>query len=90
MENIKHYEAMMKLDLTGDERQKIEAAADRLIGSFAALEGIDAQGAEPLFTVLDARNVLREDAAAKMLPREELLKNAPAREEGYFKVPRTL
>jgi aspartyl-tRNA(Asn)/glutamyl-tRNA(Gln) amidotransferase subunit C len=90
MENIKDYEAMAKLDLPDDERRWISAMADRLLDCFAELSGIDTDGVEPLFTVLDVQNVLREDISNKMLSREELLANAPMQEGGYFQVPRTL
>ena len=36
--------------------------------------------------VLPIRNVMAPDQARASKPREELLENAPAREEGYFRV----
>jgi len=33
---------------------------------------------------------MREDVAVKLLPRDELLANAPEEYDGYFKVPGTL
>jgi len=90
MKNIKDYESMAKLDLPDDERQHISAIADTLIDGFAAISSIDTDGVEPLFTVLDVQNVLREDISMKMLSREELLANAPMQDGGYFQVPKTL
>ena len=90
MENIKKYEAMVKLDLSEPERQLISAAADKLIESFGALSEVNTDGVEPLYTVLDMKNVLREENSKKMISREELLSNAPMQDNGYFQVPRTL
>ena len=90
MKNIKDYEAMAKLDLPDDERRQISAIASRLIDGFAILSSIDIDGVEPLFTVLDVQNVLREDINTKMLSRDELLANAPMQSDGYFQVPKTL
>jgi len=90
MQNIKDYEAMVKLNLPESERQWLSNRADMLLKSFAALEEIDTSGVEPLVTVLDVQNVLREDVSAKMLSRDELLANAPEQYDGYFQVPRTL
>ena len=90
MKSIKNYEAMAKLDLPEAERKWVSDRADMLIDSFNRLSGIDTSGVEPLITVLDLKNVLREDVSVKMLPREELLSNAPEQYEGYFKVPKTL
>ena len=90
MQTIKPYEAMAKLALTETEREELQSRAHRLTESFAALENIDTAGVEPLVTVLDIQNVLREDVSARMMPREELLENAPEQYDGYFQVPRTL
>jgi len=90
MENIKDYETMAKLDLPDAERQKISAMADRLVDSFGALANIDTKGVEPLYTVLDVQNVLREDVCTKTFSREEILANAPMQCDGYFQVPKTL
>jgi len=90
MKNIKDYEAMAKLDLPESERRLASDRADMLIDSFGLLEGIDTSGIEPLITVLDVKNVFREDVGVKMLTREELLVNAPEQYEGYFMVPKTL
>ena len=64
--------------------------ADELLDGFNALAGIDTDGVEPLVTVLDLQNVLREDVGTKMISREELLANAPMQCDGYFQVPKTL
>ena len=90
MKNIKDYESMAKLDLPDDERQRIAAIAARWIDSFGALAGIDTDGVEPLTTVLNVQNVLRDDVCTKMLSRDELLANAPMQNDGYFQVPKTL
>jgi len=90
MENIKNYESMTKLDLPDTERQQISAAIDMLIDGFATLASINTEGVEPLVTVLDVQNVLREDVSMKMISREELLANAPMQSDGYFQVPKTL
>jgi len=90
MTDMKSYEAMVKLNLSGSERVKIEKLADMLAESFKTLENIDVSGFEPLVTVLDMQNVLRDDVASKNISRDELLSNAPEQYGGYFQVPKTL
>ncbi|MCL2401997.1 MAG: aspartyl/glutamyl-tRNA amidotransferase subunit C, partial [Oscillospiraceae bacterium] len=77
MFNIKAYENMSMLDLPADQREQLNACAETLISGFATLETIDADNVEPLVTVLDLHNILREDTAAKLFTREEILSNAP-------------
>ncbi|MBE5948499.1 MAG: Asp-tRNA(Asn)/Glu-tRNA(Gln) amidotransferase subunit GatC [Lachnospiraceae bacterium] len=84
------YENMAKLSLTEDVRQWVIDSFNTLEESFKKLDGIDTEGVEPLFTVLDLKNVLREDASAKFIERDELLSNAPEEYDGYFQVPKTL
>jgi len=90
MLDIREYEAMAMLDLADDEREAIGKRFDALVSSFAALERVDTGGVEPLVTVLGERNTMREDVAAQLLPRDELLAAAPEQYDGFFQVPGTL
>ncbi|MDR1688355.1 MAG: Asp-tRNA(Asn)/Glu-tRNA(Gln) amidotransferase subunit GatC [Clostridiales bacterium] len=90
MENIKDYEALAKLDLPLNERLFISEQADMLINSFEELKNTDTLGAQPLVTVLNIQNILRDDVAVKLVSREELLENAPQQSDGFFQVPKTL
>ena len=90
MIDTKIYEAMAKLNLPETERQWVKDRAEKLMDSFSALENIDTTNTEPLVTVLNIQNVMREDEAKKFITREELLSNAPEQYDGYFQVPKTL
>jgi len=90
MENIKSYEAMAKITLSEDERDWISILGGALTESFNLLEKIDTTGVEPLVTVLDINNVLREDVANKCISREKILATAPGQHDGYFQVPKAL
>ena len=90
MIDIKKYEAMAKLDLSETESRSLSMRIDNLIESFSALENVDTSSTEPLVSVLDITNVLRDDIVKKTITREELLSNAPEQYDGYFQVPKTL
>jgi len=38
----------------------------------------------------DLTNIMREDIVESSLPRDEVLKNAPAQEDGFIKAPRVM
>jgi aspartyl-tRNA(Asn)/glutamyl-tRNA(Gln) amidotransferase subunit C len=38
----------------------------------------------------DLTNIMREDIVEQSLPRDEVLKNAPAQEDGFIKAPRVM
>lgn len=90
MKDIRELEGLAKIELTEEERLKLQKAGGALLASFEALGSIDTRGVEPLVSVLNLTNVLREDVAAKMISREELLSNAPEQYDGYFQAPKTL
>ena len=84
------YEPMAKLSLDSETRAWADDIIARLEGEFSKLESISADGVEPLVTVLDLKNVLREDVSCQIVSRETLLENAPEEYDGYFQVPKTL
>lgn len=88
--DIDIYESMTKILLSESERSEISAQADKLVSSFAALESINTSNVDVLFTVLDIKNVFRDDVAVKEISKETLLSNAPEQYDGYFQVPKTL
>lgn len=90
MQKISEYAVLEKLRLTAEETSQIQAQAKLLEESFSPLESVVTDGIEPLVTVLDLQNVLRDDISHKLLSREELLSNAPQQYNGYFQVPKTL
>ena len=87
---IAEFEAMAMLDLHDDELMAIEKRFAELVKSFDELEHVQTLDIKPLVSVLDIRNILREDITAKIVSREELLRNAPEQYDGYFQVPGTL
>ena len=90
MSKLEKYEPMAKLTLEGEERAWAEKIIERLEGEFNAFDAIDTDGVEPMVTVLELTNVLREDVSAQIVSRGTLLENAPAEYDGYFEVPRTI
>ena len=88
--DTKKYELMAKLDLDEAERQWLKGRMDCLVRDFSALESVDTSGIEPLVTVLDVQNIMREDIVKKWNNREELLCGAPDRHECFFRIPKAL
>ena len=87
MIDISKYEAMAKFNLPSEEAAEIRENVDRLLREFSAISHVDTEGTEPLMTVLDTFNVMREDIPSIYISRDELLENAPAQYDGYFQVP---
>ena len=87
MRDFADYESMAMLELSDAERDLLRKRFDALADGFSVLDAFDTNDVAPLVSVLDLKNVLREDEAKKFLSREELLANAPEQHDGYFQVP---
>jgi len=87
MPDIKKYENMAMLELPDDEREALGERLGAITDSFIDLEQYDTGGIEPLVTVLELCNIMREDIPARLMHRDELLANAPEQQDGYFRVP---
>ena len=90
MIEIKEYEDMAMIETPDIEREILSRRLGALVDGFAAIEKIDADYVTPLVTVLNLNNIMREDVAKKLLPRDEILANAPEHYDGFFQVPGTL
>ena len=90
MRDIREYEAIVMLDLSGDERELLEKKIEALEKGYSELGIIETSNIDPLVTVIDECNIMREDIAQKLFTRDELLENAPERKDGFFKVPGTI
>ena len=89
-EELQTYETMAKINLDTGTREWALKAISELEKDFAQLAYIDTTKIQPLVTVLDAHDVMREDVAMQLVTRDELLERAVEQYDGYFQVPKTL
>ncbi|MBQ3106419.1 MAG: Asp-tRNA(Asn)/Glu-tRNA(Gln) amidotransferase subunit GatC [Eggerthellaceae bacterium] len=83
-------EKLNQLRLTEEqEAETLAFFADRE-ADMAAIEAIDTQNVERMVHVMPLENVLREDVASQPFSREDLQAGAPAADDGYWQVPRTV
>lgn len=59
---------------------------DVILDNFRVLQEVDTEGAPPTGQSAPLETVLREDEPGPSSPKEEVLANAPRREEDYFRV----
>jgi aspartyl-tRNA(Asn)/glutamyl-tRNA(Gln) amidotransferase subunit C len=48
------------------------------------LQKVNTEDIEPSYNVSEEKNITREDEVRSSLPQDEVLKNAPKKEQGYF------
>ena len=78
---------LAKLELSEEEVELFSRQLADILNFVNQMNEVDTEGVEPF--VLDyGQTPMREDIPQPSLPREEIEKNAPEFENGYFVVPR--
>jgi len=90
--DIAHVARLARLSLTEKELENYGRQCADILQHAARVSAVDASGAEPTAHPMALHNVLREDETAleRILDRETVLSQAPAVEDGLFRVPPAL
>lgn len=89
-EDVAHVAKLALLDISDDEVATFTEQLRGVIETAQQMNEVDLEGVEPTHHPLGLSNVMRPDVAAPSLDRDEVLAQAPATEEGRFKVPPAL
>ena len=87
---VRYVAALARLDLTGEEVGQFTSQLNAILGYMDQLNELDTSDVEPTAHVVPLRNVMRDDEAALSLPVDEVLGNAPERDQDHFTVPRII
>jgi aspartyl-tRNA(Asn)/glutamyl-tRNA(Gln) amidotransferase subunit C len=87
---IENLAKLSHLSFSDIERNEIKADLQQMISFIEKLKELDTVGVEPLVHMSDNVNVVRDDVVQGSMSREEALKNAPATDGIYFKVPKVI
>lgn len=89
-DNVLHVAGLARLELSEMEVEKYEVELNDVLKFMDKLNELDTDGIEPTAHVLEINNIFREDIVKESFDVEEILSNAPDREDDYFKVPSIL
>jgi len=89
-EEVRHVASLARLDLTGEEIERFATQLNEVLQAAGKLQQLDTEEVEPTVHVVPVKNVLRKDEVTESLPDDQVLANAPDRQDGYFRVPRIL
>jgi aspartyl-tRNA(Asn)/glutamyl-tRNA(Gln) amidotransferase subunit C len=90
IKDVRHVAILSRLGLNDEEFQKYEKELNDVLNFMEKLNELDTQGVEATSHVLDIHNVFRTDIIEKSLDLEDVLANAPDRDDDCFKVPSIL
>lgn len=89
-DEVAHVASLARLSLTPSELELFTEQLGDVLEHAADVEALDLDDVEPLAHPLPLVNVLRVDEVTPSLDRDEVLSQAPAAEDGQFRVPRIL
>ncbi len=89
-EQVEHIAELARLALTDEEKALYQEQLSAILEYFERLQQLATEAIPPTASVLPLQSVMRADEVKPSPPREDILANAPAAEEGCFEVPAVL
>ena len=87
---VEHVAQLARLKFKEEQLEMFMHQMNNILEYFDKLQDLDTRGIEPTSHVVIMNNVFRNDAAEELFDKDLLLKNAPAKEKGCFKVPKVI
>ena len=89
-DEVAHVASLARLSITDDELTTFTDQLCVVLETAAQLNALDLDDVEPMAQPYPLANVLRTDEIVPSLNRDEVLAQAPAAEDGRFRVPPAL
>ncbi len=88
--DVEYLGNLARISLTEDEKTQFEKELEKIIYYVSQLSRVATDKVSPTWHVLPVTNVFRDDEVKKNTDREEILSNAPERDDRFFRVPKII
>jgi len=85
-DDVLHIARLARIAVSDEDVQRFATQLSTILDHFQALAAVPTDDVEPTAYPLPLSNVMRDDEVAPSLPPDEVLANAPDREDDYFRV----
>jgi len=85
-QDVQHIADLADIGIDAGELGTFTVQFNAILDYFDVLDRVQGDGAG----ARDLINVMREDIVEPSLPQEDVLRNAPAQEDGFIKAPRVM
>lgn len=85
-QEVLHIALLARLGLTEAEMNRLREQLSDILENFEILQQVDTTGVTPTAQSIALQNVVKDDEVAASLPENEILANAPRREDNFFRV----
>lgn len=86
-EQVLHVARLARLRLSAEEVDTMVGELSGILGHIEKITELDLEGVPATTHVVEVENALREDEPRPSLPRDVILEQAPATQDGGFLVP---
>jgi aspartyl-tRNA(Asn)/glutamyl-tRNA(Gln) amidotransferase subunit C len=90
LDDVEHVANLARLEFSDEEKKTLMNQLNKILEYMEKLNELDTSNVEPLAQVIPLSNVFREDAVKPSSPVTEVLRNAPAKTDKFFKVPKVI
>ncbi|MDG1435841.1 MAG: Asp-tRNA(Asn)/Glu-tRNA(Gln) amidotransferase subunit GatC [Saprospiraceae bacterium] len=87
---ISKLEHLARLELSNSEKEEIQKDLNNILQMVEKMNELNTDDVEPLVYINEQQNVWREDKIANQVDRKDALRNAPDKNEQFFKVPKVI
>ena len=87
---VRHIAKLARIAVTDSEVEALVPELNNILGWIEQLQEVDVSGIEPMTAVIPNTLRLREDVVTDGGKRDDVLKNAPVAEHGFFAVPKVI
>ncbi len=88
--DVEYVASLARLEFSTEEKEKLAHELNEILKYVEQLNELNTENVEPLSHVIELNNVFREDVVKRSILPEEALKNAPAKNDKFFKVPKVI
>ncbi len=81
---------LARLEFNESEIEHLTKDMNQILHHMDKLNELDTSNVEPLSHPIEVKNVFREDELKDSIKREDALRNAPDKDEEFFKVPKVI
>jgi aspartyl-tRNA(Asn)/glutamyl-tRNA(Gln) amidotransferase subunit C len=85
-EEVLHIARLARMGITDDEVDKLSDQLSDILDNFEVLQQVNTDDVPPTAQSIALNNVIRDDTVAASYSPEDILSNAPRREQDYFKI----
>jgi aspartyl-tRNA(Asn)/glutamyl-tRNA(Gln) amidotransferase subunit C len=88
--DVEHIAELARLKFTEKELESFTSQLNEILTYMDKLNELDTESIEPLSHPVEGSNVFREDKVKPGVDRDEALKNAPDKDDVFFRVPKVI